>query len=111
MTGQSRAATSRIESESFVNGPAGGPEPPRLDVSGTDRSPPFARYSDSEEEDDDDDDDDENRNSPGSVQESTGSAESQIIRCYRCEAVSDFVTGNPLQVNYRFRIHFAVDIA
>ena len=96
MTGQSRAAaTSRAESENIVNGSAGGPEPPRLDVSGTDRSPAFSRYSDSEEGEDEDEQDDVISGSGPS-----SSNDSQIMRCYRCEAVSEYVNGNPLQVLY-----------
>ena len=93
MTGQSRAA-SRRDPESFVNGPAGGPEPPRLDVSGTDRSVGFARYSDSDEEELDDDEEDTDH-----VNHTSASAGSQIMRCYRCEAMSDYSPGNPLQVH------------
>ncbi len=92
MTGQSRAA-SRRDPESFVNGPAGGPEPPRLDVSGTDRSTGFARYSDTDEEEFDDDEEDTDHVNQNSV-----STESQIIRCYRCEAMSEYTNGNALQV-------------
>ena len=93
MTGQSRAAASQLDSESFVNGPAGGPEPPRLDVSGTDRSPALARYPDSDEDDEDDE--------PDEGEEDIairGTQESQIVRCYRCEAVTNYTSGDVLQV-------------
>jgi hypothetical protein len=92
MTGQSRAA-SRRDTESFVNGPAGGPDPPRLDVSGTDRSTALARYSDTDEEELDDDEEDTDH-----VNQHSASTETQIIRCYRCEAMSEYNPGNPLQV-------------
>ena len=94
MTGQSRVAALRQDSESLVNGPAGGPEPPpRLDVSGNDRSQPFARYSESDEDDEEDD-----QEEPGLISPPRTSTESQIIRCYRCEAISEFSPENPLQV-------------
>lgn len=104
MTGQSRAA-SRRDPESFVNGPAGGPEPPRLDVSGTDRSAGFARYSDSDEEELDDDEEETDH-----VNQTSASTESQIMRCYRCEAMSEYIHGNALQVepDYVHAYHFVL---
>ena len=100
MTGQSRAAAaSRLDSESSGNGSAGGPEPPRLDVSGTDRSPAFSRYSDSEEGEDEDEPD----NTIG-VSGLNSTNDTQIMRCYRCEAVSEYSNGNPLQVLMRISL-------